>query len=320
MSFLAKIKVSGERSEVIEELCTLLESTYDVLGSMLHDLTLTNLLIDPNQEGHDEKEYSANRVPSPPLGLVLEALCRVASFPLPRRDRQQIDPLSLAVIDRLYHCHAEVIALTERLVNLSLLQFNDEREGLTLQATLSVEKRLSLLKLWCLLESQLDGESVDENRDDRVGHSQRLSPALRSTYELFHQQSLRDHLSKKESVLSLLNATLAHQGGLDLVEALISEHEELCLSIDLLRELRAVQILPTPLARLVLALRRSVDDFEEASRVWHACQQARQDARGTTGVQREVNSLNNDLGSVQEDQSTFLKTIQSHLVSLIQKR
>lgn len=311
---------SSERFEVIEELCTLLESTYDVLGSMLHDLTLTNLLSDsPNQEDHDRE---SGLVPSPPLELVIEVLSRIATYPLPRRGSSCVDPLSSGAIERLYTCHSEVIALTEQLVYLSYPEVSTKSnvgvKAFHLQTELSREDRLKLLRLWCLLESQLDDQSVyasTEHLEEEVA----LSPAFTFAESLLMKSLNDDPWMDHEGLSLLLSAAQIHGCGLRFIEALIRSTDHHGLPIDRLKELRAVQLLPTPLARLVLSLRDSIQDFDHAEVTWRERQQARQEARNSTGVRQQINPLSRDLEGTQEDQLTFLKSIQSpYLLSLIQ--
>ncbi len=293
---------------VIEEICTLLESAFDTLGSLLHDLTLTDLLF--YDEDQQVSASSPEEIPSPHLEIVLEALCKIASYPLPQKSENNPSPSS-SDIERLYICHAEVIALTEYLVTqaFSPCASSASSTSSTLAAShISDEDALTLLRLWCLLESQ--------RCDDRPLHGD-LSPAFSFIYERLKDE---DHTLSAEAISELLNITHLHPHGLVFIEKISDLKLIEQLPHQLLPEIRALHILPTPISRLLQALHHASRRFELAEQLWRDSHNERQDARGETGTQEQVSSLSDELSDPQVESTSFLKTIQSpHLVSLIER-
>ena len=291
---------ANHRAEITEELCAMLESSLDTLGSLLHDLTLTKLLpLDENEAQPRSHLYDRRRQlttpPNPNIEIVIEALCLIATYPLPE-PIESSDLLSPTASDRLYACHGEVIALVR---HLTLLTSNHDRT--LLKRELTGHHRVQLLRLWCLLEAQSELNTPQD---------QGLPAALEFAFnavETGQSFEFQDPILVQE----LLRSTLTHPQGSLLTNRLLSLSPKAILIDDYLLELLALHILPTPIAILLKSLQDNLMAYETAEDEWRACHQNRVDAERKTGEFKRVTPLSIDVFEPLNLSSQILRNLQS---------
>ncbi len=306
---------ADHKLEVIEELSETLEDALDTLGSLLHDLTLTTHLLSPT-DGTDEK--SLELPPNPKLSVIIEALCQIAKYPLPKIESNQTIGLTPSLITnqysaltRLHECHEEVIALVSYLTKQAYQESSVNQE---FNIMISDQDRAGLLKLWCLLEAQsvdhLDHAHV-EDMHPQSSKDQDLPPALQFIYQMITKQNhLVETKAHTDQWQKVLWATLHHPTGQILIYKLSHDSlndPELERSLE---SLLALNCLPTPIATLLKKLEDVQHKYSAIEQTWEEHHHERVEAERSTGEIQQLKSSSLEIFESHSHSSKILRSIQ----------
>ena len=298
---------ADHKLEVVQELSETLEAAFDTLGSLLHDLTLTTHLL--TQDSHSNEE-NIDLPPNPEIIVILEALSQIAKYPLPKRVESETSELlstQLGALDRLYECQQEITALVSF---LTVQAYHEEASKKHLTKLISDEERANLLKLWCLLEAQLEQSLTSISDFTLSKDSNQLSPALEFIYQQLSDEGLAETQYYDQVWLDILLATLHHPYGSNLINRLSAKLKKTSIFHSSLQTLLALNSLPTPVALLLKNLEDIKWRYQRAEEVWRLHHQKRLDNEITTGEVQKLTSKSLEIFESNKYSSKILRNIQ----------